>query len=78
MIIITLQFTDATALILAAVYGNTDTIKLLLKHPNININAQDNKGKYSFISHSFFYTYDSSKNTRLKVVRTSKASCSLM
>ena len=56
MIIITLQFTGNTALTLAAEKGFTDIVDMLLKQPNININAQNNKGKYSFISYSFFYT----------------------
>ena len=73
MIIITLPFTDSTALTLAAEKGFIDIVDMLLKQPNINVNAQTNSGKYLFICHSFFYTYDSSKNTRLKVVCTSKA-----
>ena len=46
MIIITLQFTDDTALILALGKGYPKIAEILLQHSTIDVNLQNQHGKY--------------------------------
>ena len=49
MIKITLQFTGSTALIKVASKGFTQIAEMLLQQTTIDVNLQNNNGKYLFI-----------------------------
>ena len=51
MIIITLQFTDETALTLATGKNRTEVVKVLLQDTGIDVNLKDQHGKYSITCH---------------------------
>ena len=57
MIIITLQFTDETALTLATGKNRTEVVKVLLQDTGIDVNLKNQYGKYFFLFNIFSFKH---------------------